>query len=526
MPPRRPVALVILDGWGLRAEREANAVALANTPVFDGLMSRYPHARLRTSGPDVGLPEGQMGNSEVGHLTLGSGTVIEKDLLRINRAAADGSLARMPPLADALAAARAGTNRVHLMGLLGDGGVHAHSEHLKALLRVAREAGIGEVLVHGFTDGRDTAPDSARGFVQDLESFMADEGVGRLATVCGRFFAMDRDQRWERTEEAWRALCEPGNAARSAKDGAAAIEAAYAVGETDEFIRPTQIGTEAVIAASRLAAGDLVILFNYRADRMRQLLAVLIDPEFAAFEPRRPAGLHLLSMTRYLRDQTAPVIFPPQDVAWPLARVLAEAGLRQFHCAETEKYAHVTYFFNGGREAPFAGETHQLVPSPKVSTYDLAPEMSAVPLTDMLVARIDAGTEDFYLVNYANPDMVGHSGDLQAAIRAVECVDRCLGRVIQAMAARGGTTLVTADHGNCELMVDPETGGPHTAHTLNPVPFILVDPDLGRDVSEPAQAAPDGGLRDVAPTVLALLGLPIPDEMSGRPLLGVDRKPL
>ncbi|MCB9177377.1 MAG: 2,3-bisphosphoglycerate-independent phosphoglycerate mutase [Caldilineae bacterium] len=520
MTPRRPVLLLILDGWGLRAEREANAVALAETPVFDRLMAEYAHTRLRTSGRDVGLPADQMGNSEVGHLTLGAGAIFDQDLLRIDKAAADGSLTSRPALQAAFAHVAERGSALHLAGLLGQGGVHAHARHLEALLAAAASAGIERVYVHAFTDGRDTAPDSARGFMRELLDTMSSLGIGQVATVSGRYYAMDRDKRWERSGRAWRAMREGlAGAARSAPDAIAAIEAAQAAGETDEFIAPTVVLDAGGRETARIADGDALILFNFRADRMRQLLAILTDPSFDAFAPDRPADLFVASMTEYVKGQSAPAIFEPQDVVWPLARVVSEAGLTQYHTAETEKYAHVTYFFNGGRETPFPGETHRVVPSPKVATYDLAPEMSAVGVTDQLIERLREADDAFLLVNYANPDMVGHSGRLDAAIRAVETVDACLGRVLEALSERDGVALVTADHGNCEMMIDPLTGGPHTAHTLNPVPCILVAPEFRLDAGPAAQLAAEGGLRDVAPTLLARLGLPRPEAMTGRDLV-------
>lgn len=511
-PHRRPVVLIILDGWGLAPPSDSNAVALADTPVFDGLLATYRHTTLRTSGHDVGLPDGQMGNSEVGHLTLGAGTVIDQDLLRIDRAAASGSLCASPALAAVFDHVRARGSALHFMGLVGDGGVHAHARHLTALVACARAAGLTRVYVHAFTDGRDTAPTSGLGFVRAVEAALKDAGVGRVATVVGRYWAMDRDQRWERTARAWAALAD-GVGVR-ASSGAAAVEAAYARDETDEFIAPTVVADDDDRPIATLGDGDGVVLFNFRADRVRQLLAALTEPAFDGFERRLPEDLCVATMTEYRSGQRAAVISPSGDVPWPLARVVSEHGLRQFHTAETEKYAHVTYFFNGGREAPFDGEERWMAPSPKVPTYDLQPEMSAGALTQHLVDRIHRRVDDFILVNYANPDMVGHTGDLEAAICAVEAVDRCLGEVLEATAAVGGAAVVTADHGNCETMVDPATGGPHTAHTLNPVPFVIVDGAFRTDAPEPVALTP-GRLSDVAPTVLALLGLAPPPTMTG-----------
>ncbi len=529
-----PVVLVVLDGWGVAPASEGNAVTLADTPHFDRLLADYDHATLRASGPDVGLPEGQMGNSEVGHLTLGSGRIIDQDLQRIGKAVADGSLGRHPLLQRSLADTRDRGGALHLAGLLGEGGVHGHTDHLLGLVAAARAAGLEAVYIHAFTDGRDTAPRSALEQMARLEAGLSAIGLGKVATVCGRYWAMDRDRRWDRTEKAWRALRRGAPVAATA---AAAIAEAYAAGETDEFIQPRQIAAapgldarSAGPASGRLADGDTLILWNFRADRMRQLLAILCDPDFAGFaNPDRPAGLRVLTMTEYAQGQSAPSLFPPQDLRQPLSEVIAEAGMGQFHTAETEKYAHVTYFFNGGREQPFAGESHHLVPSPKVATYDLQPEMSAPALTADLVDRLRTGTDRFVLVNFANPDMVGHTGVLDAAVQAVTCVDRCLGQVLAAVAARGGVAIVTADHGNCEQMIDPLTGGPHTAHTLNPVPLVVTHPALRRSARPPATLRRDGGLRDIAPTVLELLGLAKPAVMDGASLLprpaGSDASP-
>lgn len=531
LPSGGPVALIVLDGWGLSPQTQANAVYLADTPVYDRLMSEYRSTSLRASGADVGLPQGQMGNSEVGHLTLGAGLVIDQDLTRIGKAIAAGSLGSNAVLADTFAQVKRHGSSLHLAGILGEGGVHGHSDHVLALIALAKSAGVDRVFVHAFTDGRDTAPDSALAFMRSLESGMAAIGLGRVATVCGRYWAMDRDKRWERTERAWRAMRRGGAQASS---GEAAVREAYAAGETDEFIQPRVVMAADTSGASarplapsgdggRLADDDAVILWNFRADRMRQLLAVLTDPQFAGFaDVDRPAGLRVVTMTEYVKGQRSPVLFAPQDIRRPLACVIAEAGASQYHTAETEKYAHVTYFFNGGRELPFPGEVHHLVPSPKVATYDLQPEMSAAELTDSLVRRIEDADDAFILVNYANPDMVGHTGVLEAAIRAVETVDACLGRVLDALAAKDGVALVTADHGNCEQMIDPLTGGPHTSHTLNPVPFIVVHDALRQSGGDGVYRLADGGaLRDVAPTVLSLMGLAQPAEMTGSSLIEV-----
>lgn len=503
--PPRPVMLVILDGWGCRAESADNAVRLADTPNFNRLMAG-PHACLRTSGLDVGLPDGQMGNSEVGHLNIGAGRVVMQDLPRIGQAIADGSLARNPALTALIAALHQSRGTCHLMGLVSPGGVHAHQDHGLALARILAEARI-PTRIHAFTDGRDTPPTSGAAAIAALQAALP-PGV-RIGTVIGRYYAMDRDNRWDRVERATLAIAD-GQGATFA-DAASALDAAYAEKVSDEFIVPACIGDYA-----GMRDGDALLSFNFRADRIRELLTALLDPGFDAFpRARRPHLVAALGMTRY-SDALAPMmtaLFPPQTMDRLLGETVADAGLRQLRIAETEKFPHVTYFLNGGHETPYPGEERIMVPSPKVATYDLQPEMSAPELTDRAVAAIQSGAFDLIVMNYANPDMVGHTGNLAAAIRAVETVDAGLGRIMAAMAARGGALLVTADHGNCELMRDPVTGGPHTAHTTNPVAVMLAAP--------PGVAAPlsDGRLADVAPTLLALLGVPQPAAMTGRSLL-------
>jgi 2,3-bisphosphoglycerate-independent phosphoglycerate mutase len=500
----RPVVLCVLDGWGLREAREANAVALGETPVFDRLMASRPHARLRTSGGDVGLPDGQMGNSEVGHMNIGAGRVVWMDLPRIDRAIETGAFANNPELKSFAARLRERGGTAHLIGLLSPGGVHSHQRHIAAAARALAERGVS-VAIHAFTDGRDVAPKSAR---EDLAAFARELPDPPIRTVSGRFHAMDRDKRWERTEAAWRAIV-LGEGAR-ADDPDAAVAAAYGRGETDEFVTPTVIGDYAGVKD-----GDGVLCLNFRGDRVRQLLAAFGDPDFDAFDvSARPALSAMAGLASYssAHDRYMRVLFPPQEIRNTLAAWAAENGLRQFHVAETEKYPHVTFFFNGGTEAPVEGEDRRMAPSPKVRTYDLQPEMSAAEVTEMLVEAISGGVYDLVVANYANPDMVGHTGDLQAAIRAVEAVDAALGRVAEAVETAGGAMLVFADHGNCETMVDPDTGGPHTAHTLNPVPVILVGgPEDAR--------LRDGRLADVAPTALALMDLTAPPEMTGRSLI-------
>lgn len=504
---RRPVVLVILDGWGLREEREDNAVALADKPFFDGLWRSCPRCILRTDGPEVGLPEGQFGNSEVGHLNLGAGRIVMQDLPRIDRAIADGTLAGSPVIARAAARASAAGSRVHILGLVSTGGVHSHQAHIAALAEAFAQRGC-EVVVHAFLDGRDTPPRSAERFLAMLEDRLAASGRARLATICGRYWAMDRDRRWERTARAVAALVD--GAAPRWPSWREALAHAYEQGQTDEFVEPCVMGEY-----SGMRDGDVLVCANYRADRVRQILTALLEPD----PERVPAARRVrfaaaIGMTRYSDelDDKLETLFPPQSMANILAEVLASADLRQLRMAETEKYPHVTYFFNGGREEPFPGETRILVPSPKVATYDLQPEMSAGPLTERFASTIAAERFDFALLNFANPDMVGHTGNLDAAVRCVEFVDGCLRTVVGAVRAIDGTLLVTADHGNCETMRDPETGQPHTAHTSNPVPCMLVDGPSGA-------ALRDGRLADVAPTILDLMGLSRPAEMTGQSLL-------
>jgi 2,3-bisphosphoglycerate-independent phosphoglycerate mutase len=470
------------------------------------------HTQLTASGEAVGLPAGQMGNSEVGHLNLGAGFIVYQWITFIDKEIAAGRFFRNAALLGAMAAAKRSGAKLHLLGLIGDGGVHASSAHLAALLQLARDQQVPEVYVHAFLDGRDTPPQSGLGFMRDLEATMARLGAGRVATVAGRYYAMDRDRRWERVEKAYNALV-LGEGVR-APSATAAIEASYAAGITDEFVLPAVIAQDGRPTAT-IDDGDAVIFFNFRADRARQLSRALLLPDFSGFTRRKqPARLHYVTMTRYEDDLPAIVAYPPRDVAEPMAAVVAAHGRRQFHTAETEKYPHVTYFFNGGRETPFAGEERLLVPSPKVATYDLQPEMSAGPVTDALVERIGRGVDDFIIVNYANGDMVGHTGVFAAAVKAIETVDACVGRVVAATLARGGALLVTADHGNADEMVDRVTGAPHTAHTTNPVPLILVG-----EAYREARLRDSGILADVAPTLLDLMGLPKAPAMDRQSLI-------
>ena len=502
--PPRPVMLVVLDGWGWREDIADNAVRLARTPSFDRLWATCPHAFLHTSGLDVGLPEGQMGNSEVGHMNIGAGRVVMQDLPRVGLAIADGSIETAPALLALIAALRHSGGTCHLMGLVSPGGVHSHQDHAAALATILTRAGV-KVAAHAFTDGRDTPPQSGREDIARFQSALP-EGA-RIATVSGRYYAMDRDKRWERVEKAYMAVAE-GQGARFAEP-VAAVTAAYAEGVTDEFVIPAVIG-----GYTGMRDGDGILCFNFRADRVRELLGALTDPEFSGFARPRPIRFAAAAGMTHYSDALAQrlgILFPPELLANQLGQVVARAGRTQLRMAETEKYPHVTYFMNGGEETPNPGEDRIMVPSPKVATYDLQPEMSAPELTDKAVAQIASGKYDLIVLNYANTDMVGHTGSLPAAITAVETVDAGLGRILAAVERQGGALLVTADHGNCELMRDPETGGPHTAHTTNPVPVILA----GTAVTH----LHDGRLADVAPTLLALMGLPQPAEMTGRALV-------
>ncbi|MGD9523750.1 MAG: 2,3-bisphosphoglycerate-independent phosphoglycerate mutase [Gemmatimonadales bacterium] len=506
-----PVILVVLDGWGWRTAPEGNAIALADTPTWDRLVARAPRTLLEASGLRVGLPEGQMGNSEVGHLNLGAGRVVPQDLVRINQSIDRGEFARLPALAELAAHVRQTGGTVHLVALLGAGGVHAIDTHLLAAIRAFVALDVPRIAIHGFLDGRDSPPMSAAGVVAELEQQVAAIGGGRtaVASLVGRYFAMDRDRRWDRTALAWHLLVD--GTGTPVTDPVAGIRAAYDRGETDEFIRPLVVTSDGAPVAT-MRDGDAVFFGNYRSDRMRQIVAALTTEGFEGFDVTGRPALRAASMTQYDQTFTLPQAFPPFSMARILAEELSTAGRTQFRTAETEKYPHVTYFFNGGHEPPWTGEERELVASQQVATYDLAPEMSAVGITDTLVRAIDRGEHDFFLCNFANADMVGHTGVLPAVRTAVETVDACLARLLPAAERRGARLLITADHGNAEQMIDPVTGGPHTAHTTNPVPFLGVGDGL------PGFRA-GGALCDVAPTVLQLLGLPQPAEMTGRSLL-------
>jgi len=505
MQKRRPVMLVVLDGWGWRDDATANAVRAAKTPTFDRLWASCPHGFLRTSGNDVGLPTGQMGNSEVGHLNIGAGRVVMQDLPRIDDAIASGEIAKAPAVTGLIAKLKASGGTCHLVGLVSPGGVHSHQNHAVALAKILTDAGI-PVVVHALTDGRDTPPQAAAGYLKTFTDALP--APAKIATVIGRYYAMDRDKRWERVSKAYDAIVS-GDGPRFA-DAQAAIADAYASKVTDEFIVPAAIGDYA-----GMKDGDGVLCFNFRADRVREVLDAMLDPAFDGFARKRNVKVAAaVGMTQYSEglDRLIATIFPPQSFPNILGEVVANAQRTQLRMAETEKYPHVTYFLNGGREEPFEGEDRIMVPSPKVATYDLQPEMSAPELTDKAVAAITSGKYDLIVLNFANADMVGHTGSIPAAVKAVETVDTGLGKIASAIEQMGGALLVTADHGNAEMMVDPETGGPHTAHTLNPVPLILVGAGNRVTVKE-------GRLADIAPTLLELMGLPKPAEMTGTSLM-------
>jgi 2,3-bisphosphoglycerate-independent phosphoglycerate mutase len=510
----KPIVLTVLDGWGYRAETKGNAIALARKPAYDELLRKFPNALIHTSGPFVGLPEGQMGNSEVGHMNMGAGRIVHMDITRIDLLIANNQLESVPLFQQAMERGR--QRQLHFIGLLSDGGVHSHIQHLFALLEMARRNKVKNVFVHCFMDGRDTPPHSGRDFVAQLQQKMRELGAGEIATLVGRYYAMDRDNRWERIELAYRALVH-GEAETRTNDPIAALQKSYEQDVTDEFVKPIVVMKSEGSAAKPVGLirdDDAVIFFNFRADRARQMTYAVAAPDFDKFaDPKRPKNLFYVAMTRY--DKNWPwlnYVIAPEKMEQILAQVFADLGYKNLRCAETEKYAHVTYFFNGGVEKPFDGEERILVPSPKVATYDLKPEMSAAGITQTVVNAIEKGEFDAIIMNYANADMVGHSGKLEATIQAVEAVDAGLAKIYQTLNARGGTWIITADHGNAETMVDPKTGGAHTYHTTNPVPFILVSDD------ERLTLKPGGSLRDIAPTMLGILGQRQPSDMTGADL--------
>jgi 2,3-bisphosphoglycerate-independent phosphoglycerate mutase len=526
----KPLILVILDGWGYAPPSKANAISLARKPTYDQLLREYPNTLIHTSGRYVGLPEGQMGNSEVGHLNIGAGRVVYMDITRIDLMIEHGDFFTHRELLAAMKHARTGGRRLHLFGLLSDGGVHSSQEHLYALLHMARQNGVDRVFVHCFMDGRDTLPTSGAGYIEQLQKKIREYGIGRIASVEGRYYAMDRDRRWDRIEKAFAAMVEGKGEGGTYVDPAQGMRESYNKGVSDEFVLPFVCVDNRGEPLGRIRDEDACICFNFRADRARQITRAIarksclipqegrelpdaVGLDFTIPRSRVPNSLHYVCMTRYDKQFTLPYVVPPESLPNILANVMANLQLRNLRVAETEKYAHVTYFFNGGVEQPFPGEERVLVPSPKVATYDLKPEMSAQGIANAVVKATGDSAFDVIVVNFANADMVGHSGKIPPTIQAVETVDACLARIYGTVKERGGAMLVTADHGNAEMMIDPATGGPHTAHTTNPVPLILVGDQAGR-----FRLRPDGALQDISPTVLGILGIPQPQEMTGRDL--------
>ncbi|NTV13743.1 MAG: 2,3-bisphosphoglycerate-independent phosphoglycerate mutase [Desulfobulbaceae bacterium] len=514
---RGPVLLAILDGWGCGAPSAGNAIYQARKPNMERWLREHPHTTLIANGEAVGLPAGQMGNSEVGHLNIGAGRVVYQDFTRINLALRNGEFFRNPVLVDSMAHCQSGGGALHLLGLVSDGGVHSHLEHLLGLVEMAARQGLARVFIHAFLDGRDTPPRSGLGYLERLQSELARIGLGQVATVSGRYYAMDRDNRWDRVALAWQALvagCGP-----VAADPLVAVREAYGREESDEFVKPTVIVGAGGQPLGSIASGDTVIFFNFRADRARQLTRAFTQDDFSGFSRGgRPQLAEFVTFTVYEKDFALPVAFPPQSLTHILGEEVSSHGLPQLRIAETEKYAHVTFFFNGGREKPFTGEERVLIPSPReVATYDLKPEMSAALVTEELLSRLREERYRLVVLNFANCDMVGHSGIMAAAIKACETVDQCLGRLVAEVERQDGVVLITADHGNAEIMIDPSSGGPFTAHSANPVPFLVVD-----KAHRGCQLAPGGSLKDIAPTILALLGLPVPAEMEGKSLIVTD----
>jgi len=498
-----------MDGWGLRDDEDANAVAMANTPVVDGLWQKYPHTALVTSGRAVGLPDGQMGNSEVGHLNLGAGRVVDQEIVRITKSIGDGEFFEKPLLLETMGAVRE-KGTLHIMGLVSGGGVHSSLGHLFGLLEMAKRQKVGNVAVHAIMDGRDTSPTSGRGFLEKTQAVIDTLGTGRIATVVGRYYSMDRDKRWDRVQIGYDAYTL--GKGEHTTDCRAALQASYDDGVTDEFVKPIVVVDEQGAPVATINDGDAIVFFNFRADRARQIARAFTEKSFDGFDRERSPSVKYTCMTEYDRQLGLPVVFPPVHLEHILAEAAASDGRRGLRIAETEKYAHVTYFFNGGEEDAYQGEDRILIPSPKVATYDLQPEMNATEVADKLIAQLEKRQHDYIICNFANPDMVGHTGVLEAAIRAVETVDGCVGRVLGALDLSRDVVIVTSDHGNAEMMVDPETGGPYTAHTTNPVPCILVDEQYGGDLLS------EGSLRDIAPTICNYLGIPVPEEMTGRDL--------
>jgi 2,3-bisphosphoglycerate-independent phosphoglycerate mutase len=531
----KPLVLVILDGWGYRAETKANAIALARKPTYDRLLREYPNTLIHTSGPFVGLPEGQMGNSEVGHLNIGAGRIVHMDITRIDELIRTGDFFSHPVLLDAIKHARTGERRLHLFGLVSDGGVHSQQAHLYALLKMAKQNGLDRVFVHAFMDGRDTLPTNGAGYLEQLQQKMREYNCGKIATINGRYYAMDRDRRWERIAKAYNAMVFADAEGGKHSDPVQGMKDSYNKNVTDEFVIPFVVDDskdagKSARATQTIRDDDSCICFNFRADRVRQITRALTrnsglnaqggsdlpgaaDLDATISRDSVPKNLHYVCMTQYDKNFSLPVVIPPESMANILANVMGGLNMRNLRVAETEKYAHVTYFFNGGIEQPFPGEDRVMVQSPKVATYDLKPEMSAAGIADAVVKATEDGTFDVVIVNFANADMVGHSGKIEPTVKAVETVDACLARIESAVRAKGGAMLITADHGNAEMMIDPVTGGPHTAHTTNPVPFIVI-----AENAKQFTLKPNGSLRDISPTLLGMLGLDEPQEMTGADL--------
>jgi 2,3-bisphosphoglycerate-independent phosphoglycerate mutase len=530
MPRPKSLVLIILDGWGYRAETKANAIALARKPTYDRLLREYPNTLIHTSGPFVGLPEGQMGNSEVGHLNIGAGRIVHMDITRIDLMIQNGEFFSHPVLMAAMKHAREGERRLHLFGLLSDGGVHSQQAHLYALLKMAKENGVDRVFVHAFMDGRDTLPTNGAGYLEQLQQKMREFNSGKIASVSGRYYAMDRDRRWERIAKAYNAMVFADAEGGKCADPVQAMKDSYNKDVTDEFVIPFVCTDKSGQPLATIRDNDACICINFRADRVRQITRALArnsglnekggsdlpgaaDLDSTISRDRVPKNLQYVCMTQYDKNFSLPVVIPPESMANILANVMGGLNMRNLRIAETEKYAHVTYFFNGGVEQPFPGEERLMVQSPKVATYDLKPEMSAAGIADAVIKAAEEGTFDVIIVNFANADMVGHSGKIEPTVKAVETVDACLGRIETAIRAKGGAMLITADHGNAEMMIDPATGGPHTAHTTNPVPFIVV-----AENAKEFTLKPKGSLRDISPTLLGMLGIDEPKEMTGQDL--------
>jgi 2,3-bisphosphoglycerate-independent phosphoglycerate mutase len=535
MPRPKPLVLIILDGWGYRADTKANAIALARKPTYDRLLREYPNTLIHTSGPFVGLPEGQMGNSEVGHLNMGAGRIVHMDITRIDLMIQNGEFFSDPVLVDVMKHARMGGRKLHLFGLLSDGGVHSRQEHLYALLKMAKQQGVDRVFVHAFMDGRDTLPTNGVGYLEQLQQKMREYNSGKIATASGRYYAMDRDRRWERIAKAYSAMVDGKAEGGNYVDPVEGMKESYNKGVTDEFVVPFVCADNRGEASNKngpatISDDDSCICFNFRADRVREITRALCrnsglnekggsdlpgaaDLDATIPRERVPKNLKYVCMTRYDKNFDLPVVIPPESIANILANVMGGLNMRNLRVAETEKYAHVTYFFNGGVEQPFPGEDRVMIQSPKVATYDLKPEMSAAGIAEAVVKATSDGTFDVIIVNFANADMVGHSGKIEPTVKAVETVDVCLGQIEKAVRAKGGAMLITADHGNAEMMIDPVTGGPHTAHTTNPVPFIVMAED-----AKQYTLRQNGSLRDISPTILGMLGIDEPKEMTGSDL--------